>query len=89
MERALTIASCIALAAVGLIAGAILVRHSPWPIYGNSRSALVLCMAFGIPEMLLVRRYASRAASFFRLDGAPFPFASLGLAAGVLIFGIR
>ena len=89
MERALTIGSCIALTAVGLVVGAIFVNYSPWPIYGNSLSALVSGMAFGIPEVFLVRRYAPRAASFSRLDGAPFPFASLGLAAGVLIFGIR
>lgn len=89
MQRVLTIASCIALAAVGLIAGALLVRYSPWPIYGNSFFALVFCVVIGIPEMFLVQRYAPRAARFFQLDGAPFPFASLGLAAGVLMFGIR
>lgn len=87
MERALTLASCIALAAVGLVVGAILARYSPWPVYGNTLSALVACVAFGIPEMFLTRRCVPRAAKFFQLDGAPFPFASLGLAAGVLIFG--
>ena len=88
MSRVSTIGVCLLVAALGVAVSAAFVRWLPWPIYANALSALACVVAFGIPELLVLRRYP-RAAASLRLDALPFPYAALGMGAGVLVFGIR
>lgn len=89
MSRAATISICLFVAALGVAASAAFVRWSPWPIYGNTLTALVVIVALAIPELFVLRHYFPKAASVLRLDAVLFPYAALGFGAGVLVFGLR
>ena len=87
MQRFATVAACLALAGLGFGAGAVLLYALPFDVPGTVLVALACCMFLGVPEMLFMRRFSKSGWALFRLDGEPFPFLSLGLAAAILVFG--
>jgi hypothetical protein len=88
-EQLLTNALCLAWAGAGFLVGAGLVHIWPWPIYGNVLTALVIGVALGVPEILVIRRYFQPAARLLCLNNEPFPFAALGVAGAVIVFGLH
>ena len=72
----------------GFAIGTVGMRVLPWPVPGNVLVAVIVGLALGVVEILAIRRFSSgRAKQLLLLDGAPFPFASVGVAAAVIVFG--
>lgn len=75
--------------ATGFTVGAAGVAFSPWPVRGDLMVAVSVGVALGLVEILAVRRFGrARLKQLLLLDGAPFPFASVGLAAAIIVFGL-
>jgi hypothetical protein len=90
MNRVPAIAASLGVLATGFVVGSAAIAGSPWPIPGNLLGAILVGGTLGLLETLAIRRFAgSRFRQLYLLDGAPFPFTSVGVAAAIIVFGVR